>query len=174
MKNEIRNKMRAMRRTLTSEQIAHSSQKITQEILNSDVYKTAKNVCLYLSAYKEVDTSALLNACKADNKTVALPVTDEDGIITLYIDNGEYKTGNFGITEPAGNKTISPKEIDLFIIPALAFDKQGGRLGFGKGCYDRLLKDTTGYKIGIGYAFQLVDKVPSDKHDIKMDMVICL
>ena len=173
MKNEIRNKMRTLRRTLTSEQIAQSSQKITQEILNSDVYTTAKTVCLYLSAYKEVDTSALLASCKADEKTVALPVTDADGVITLYIDNGEYKTGNFGITEPASTETVSPNEIDLFIIPALAYDKQGVRLGFGKGCYDRLLEGTNGYKIGIGYAFQLVDTLPSDAHDVKMDLVLC-
>lgn len=173
MKNEIRTKMKALRRNISPEEMAQSAKLITEEIIKTEAYANAKTVCLYLSAYKEVDTSALLARCKQDNKTVLLPVTAADGTITLYKDNGKYKKGNFSITEPDSKETADAKTADLFIIPALAFDKSGNRLGFGMGCYDRLLKEAKGYKIGIGYAFQLVENLPNDAHDIKMDMVIC-
>ena len=173
MKDEIRKHMKALRRNLTQEEIAQSAKEVTEAITKTDAYAIAKTVCLYLSAYKEVDTSALLAKCKKDNKIVLLPVTATDGTITLYRDNGKYKKGNFNITEPDSDETADAKTVDLFIIPALAFDKNGNRLGFGMGCYDRLLKDSNGYKIGIGYAFQLLESLPCDAHDIKMDMVIC-
>ncbi len=173
MKNEIRTKMKALRRNMSPEEMAQSAKLITEEIIKTNTYTQAKTVCLYLSAYKEVDTSALLAKCKQDNKTVLLPVTATDGTITLYKDNGKYKKGNFNITEPDSDKTADAQMADLFIIPALAFDKSGNRLGFGMGCYDRLLKESRGYKIGIGYAFQLLDSLPCDDYDIKMDMVIC-
>ena len=173
MKNEIRTKMKALRRNISPEEMAQSAKLITEEIIKTDAYAQAKTVCLYLSAYKEVDTSALLAHCKQDKKTVLLPVTAADGTITLYKDNGKYKKGNFNITEPDSNETADAQMADLFIIPALAFDKSGNRLGFGMGCYDRLLKNAKGYKIGIGYTFQLLDSLPSDDHDIKMDKIIC-
>ncbi len=173
MKEEIRKQMKTLRKALTYEQMTRSADSITKEIISTEVYANAKTVCLYMSTYKEVGTSALLAQCKADKKTVLLPVTAEDGLITLYKDNGKYKKGNFNITEPDSEEIADPKNVDLFILPALAFDKEGNRLGFGKGCYDRLLKDTKGYKIGIGYAFQLLERLPQDEHDIKMDMVIC-
>ncbi len=173
MKDEIRKQMKALRRALSQDEMASSAKRITEEIIKMDAYARAKTVCLYLSAYKEVDTSALLARCKQDKKTVLLPVTATDGTITLYKDNGKYIKGNFNITEPDSTETADAKTVDLFIIPALAFDKSGNRLGFGMGCYDRMLKNANGYKIGIGYAFQLIDSLPSDAHDIKMDMVIC-
>ncbi len=173
MKDEIRKQMKALRRMLSQEEMTKSAMLVTEEIIKTDAYARAKTVCLYLSAYKEVDTSALLARCKKDNKTVLLPATAKNGTITLYKDNGKYKKGNFNITEPDSAETADTKTVDLFIIPALAFDKSGNRLGFGMGCYDRLLKNAKGYKIGIGYAFQLIDSLPSDVHDIKMDMVIC-
>lgn len=173
MKDEIRRQMKALRRALTEEEMRRSAEEITKEIVGGKAYTNAKTVCLYLSAYKEVDTSALLARCKQDNKIVLLPVTAQDGTITLCKDNGRYKKGNFNITEPDGDETTDAKTVDLFIIPALAFDKEGNRLGFGKGCYDRILENTNGYKVGIGYAFQLLECLPSDAHDIKMDMVIC-
>ena len=173
MKDEIRKQMKAMRRALSQEEMARSAMLVTEEIIKTDAYACAKTVCLYLSAYKEVDTSALLARCKQDKKTVLLPGTAKNGAITLYKDNGKYIKGNFNITEPDSAETADAKTVDLFIIPALAFDKSGNRLGFGMGCYDRLLKNANGYKIGIGYAFQLVESLPSDVHDIKMDMVIC-
>lgn len=172
MKQSIRKEMREKRRALSETQIKHAAQNICEKVCITQAYKNAKTVCLYLSAYKEVDTAPLLAKCIQDGKTIVLPVTDESGKITLYQDNGKYKRGNFGITEPDSNKTIRPNNVDLFIVPGLAFDKNGNRLGFGMGCYDRLLHGTNGYKIGICYEFQFTDALPADEHDIKMDEII--
>ncbi len=171
-KNEIRKQMKEQRRALTAEQIEKASLQICEKVCASEDYKNAKTVCLYLSAYREVDTAPLLARCKADGKIVLLPATDEHGNITLCIDKGTYKKGNFNITEPAREEVGDAKDVDLFVIPGLAFDKNGNRLGFGMGCYDRLLNGAKGYKIGICYVFQYVDALPSDAHDIKMDEVI--
>ncbi len=172
MKQVIRKEMKEKRRALTSKQIQIASESICKKVCATQAYKAAKTVCLYLSAYKEVDTASLLAQCRQDGKIVALPVTDENGAITLYVDNGDYKKGNFSITEPSGDKTVDPQDVDIFILPGLAFDKSGNRLGFGMGCYDRLLSKTNGYKIGICYAFQYIDALPTDAYDIKMDKII--
>ncbi|MCG8410617.1 MAG: 5-formyltetrahydrofolate cyclo-ligase, partial [Bacteroidales bacterium] len=86
--------------------------------------------------------------------------------------NDLQKGEQFGINEPVGENYDSPEKIDLIIIPGVAFDSENNRLGRGKAYYDKLLKQTKAFKLGICFDFQMVDKVPTDKYDIKMDRVV--
>ena len=90
----------------------------------------------------------------------------------LPYDESRLELGAFHIEEPTGDNTVSPEEIELVVVPAVAYDRQGNRLGRGKGFYDRLLATTRATKIGVAYEFQIVDEIPCEPHDVKMDMVI--
>ena len=91
--------------------------------------------------------------------------------VRKYI-SGELKTGKFGIEEPTGPEINNLSNIDLVIVPGMAFDMKGNRLGRGKGYYDKLLRKMRCYKIGVCYNFQLLENIPVEEHDFPMDMVI--
>jgi len=82
------------------------------------------------------------------------------------------KTGSFGILEPTGTEIVDPNDIEVAIVPGVAFDMEGNRLGRGKGFYDSLLQNKNIYKIGVCFEFQLLEKVATSPHDIPMDKVI--
>lgn len=90
----------------------------------------------------------------------------------LPYEETRLELGSFQIEEPTGNDLTDVDDIELMVIPAVAFDRKGNRLGRGKGFYDRLLKTSRATKIGVGYEFQLLDSIPCEPHDVAMDMVI--
>ena len=130
---------------------------------------------LYKRLGNETDTNRIINQAFLDKKRLVFPVTDEkSGKITPYYADSstEFVSGGFSVSEPESIEIATPKDIDIIIVPGIAFDKTGARVGFGKGCYDMFLPKTKAVKIGFCYDFQLADSVPSDKHDIKMDYII--
>jgi 5-formyltetrahydrofolate cyclo-ligase len=136
----------------------------------------ARTVLLYSALPDEVPTLPLLNRLTAEGKTVLLPrvVSDTDMELRRYTGPNDLEPGAFGIMEPTGELFTDYDLIDVAIVPGMAFDREGHRLGRGKGYYDRFLARLPHiYKIGICFPFQLVDKVPADVHDILMDEVIC-
>ena len=90
----------------------------------------------------------------------------------LPYDQTRLELGAFHIEEPTGENTVDPADIELIVVPAVAYDRKGNRLGRGKGFYDRLLRTTKATKIGVGYEFQLLDEIPVEPHDVGMDIVI--
>ena len=90
----------------------------------------------------------------------------------LPYDRTRLALGAFHIEEPQGDDTVDPDSIELMVIPAVAYDRNGNRLGRGKGFYDRLLASTKARKVGIAYDFQLVDEIPAEPHDVPVDIVI--
>ena len=108
-------------------------------------------------------------------KTILLPRVTGEGTMELHRYNGpkDMQTGAYGIMEPTGQLFTDYADIDLAIVPGVAFDHDGNRMGRGKGYYDRLLpKLANTYKIGICLPFQLVEKIPTDEHDVRMDEVL--
>ena len=88
-----------------------------------------------------------------------------------HVKNTEYIKGVFSVREPK-EKILCPKEdIDTVVVPGIAFDKKGNRMGFGKGCYDMFLEDFNGVKVGMCYDFQLADDLPHSEYDIAMDYI---
>jgi 5-formyltetrahydrofolate cyclo-ligase len=90
----------------------------------------------------------------------------------LPYEETKLELGSFQIEEPTGDAVTDPAEIEVIVVPAVAFDRKGNRLGRGKGFYDRLLSTTRATTIGVGYDFQVFDELPVEEHDIPMDMVI--
>ena len=136
----------------------------------------AHTVLLYSALPDEVPTLPLLNRLSTEGKTVLLPhvVNDTDMELRRYTGSNDLEQGAFGIMEPTGELFTDYDDIDVAVIPGMAFDREGHRLGRGKGYYDRFLTRLPHtYKIGVCFPFQLVDHVPADAHDILMDEVIC-
>jgi len=92
--------------------------------------------------------------------------------VVQLTDDSDMQTGAFGISEPKAQIPVPEEEIDVILVPGIAFDKKGGRIGFGKGYYDRLLSRTKAVKIGLCHAVQLVEDTFCEPHDVRMDYVI--
>ena len=142
---------------------------IVNKIINLDIYKNSKVIALYNSMDNEVDTSILIN--NSNNKIILLPRIINDKMEFIEINkNTKYNKSKFKVMEPIGN--IYNGNIDLIIVPAVSFDKERNRLGYGRGYYDKYLINKNVYKIGICFNEQITDLLPVTNLDIKMDMVI--
>ncbi len=132
-----------------------------------------KNSFLFYYPHKnEVNLLPLLNELQKLGKIVLLPKVEKNDIVPIVVKDLEsLKRGSFGILEPEGEEF--PKEkIDVVFVPAVGFDKSGHRIGYGKGYYDRFLKETKGIKVGVAYDFQIVDRIPFEEHDVPVDLIV--
>lgn len=170
-KQRMRELLIQKRRMLSAEERTAQSELILSQLEKMTAFREAKTVLLYYPKNNEVDVLPLFKRYKRD-KVLLLPVTHRNGMTANpYEGNDKMHRGKVGIPEP----TTPPFEgnIDVIIVPAVAFDKEGNRLGRGGGYYDRFLKKQTHATIiGVGYDFQLVDEVPVRKHDQKMHRII--
>lgn len=170
-KQRMRKLLIQKRRMLSAEERTAQSELILSQLEKMTVFREAKTVLLYYPKNNEVDVLPLFKRYKRD-KVLLLPVTHRNGMTANpYEGNDKMHRGKVGIPEP----TTPPFEgnIDVIIVPAVAFDKEGNRLGRGGGYYDRFLKKQSHATfIGVGYDFQLVDEVPVRKHDQKMHRII--
>ncbi len=167
-KSELRNKIINIRKSIINKE--ELSTIIVNKIINLDIYQKSKVIALYKSMNNEVDTNSLINEA-LKNKIVLLPKIVDNKIIFIMINNDTmYSKSSFGVLEPIGD--IYLENIDLIIVPGIAFDKNLNRLGYGKGYYDQYLGNKKIYKIGICFSSQMVNIVPTNDYDIKMDMVI--
>ncbi len=150
---------------------------ICEKILNNEIYKKSNVIAVYRNLPSETDTTKLIEEALKQGKTVALPRVVESNVIKFYkIENLEnLEISDLGIEEPPiSEEMFIPKEsIDLIIVPAVSFDLEKNRLGFGKGCYDYYLEENSFYKIGICFDEQISDiNFNNDRFDIRMDLVI--
>lgn len=172
-KNEIRDIVKSERRKMSCDEVAKKSQDAARLILESEEYRRANTIMLYSALGNEVDTAYIAEAAHADGKRVLYPVTDEacGRIMPVIADKTtEFERGAFGIKEPKGE--VYNGAIDLVVVPGVAFDRSGARLGFGKGCYDAFLDKVKASKLGLCYDMQLVDALPTEAHDVNMDMIV--
>ncbi len=167
------------RRALSWQQKETYSQQIVTKILESDAYKTADVCFLYASMADEVQTKALIEESLRAGKRVCLPyITDKDNSMmeaAEIFSLSELKTGAYGILSVAEDKLriVAPEQLDFVLIPAVAVDKNGYRLGMGGGYYDRYIARTHEAKlIAAVYDCQLAECVPTDEHDIRVDAII--
>lgn len=175
IKDEIREDMRAKRRALSKDEVKIKSDEIRQRLLGIERVKQAKTVCTFISAFKEPDTVEIIKELWEQDKKIVVPITDiESGTLLLsYINSMEdMKKGAYGILEPKTVRKADENNIDVILVPGLAFDRNGGRMGFGKGYYDRLLESSKAVKIGLCYDFQILEKIPTESHDVPMNFVI--
>lgn len=167
--------MSEKRLKLTQKEVLELGQKIADIFINSQIYKDAKIISAYHRIKNEVDLTKVIDTIHQDKKEVLVPVTDNkayDIYLAKISRDDEFLTGDFGIGVPKIIRKARAEDVDVFLIPGLAFDKKGNRAGWGKGYYDKLLTLTKGIKVGVGYSFQLCEEIDSDPHDIKMDYIL--
>jgi 5-formyltetrahydrofolate cyclo-ligase len=139
---------------------------------NLPEFQSANIIFLYWSLPNEVDTQVFIEKWSV-NKTILLPVIENDAmILKCYTDNACLVTGKFNICEPDTATFTDYSRIDLCVVPGLAFDKHGNRLGKGKGFYDKFLSNINAMKIGICFDVQYIDNIPHDDWDQKMDLIV--
>lgn len=152
------------------------SEEICDKILNSGLYKNAEAVFCYWPTKSEVDTKKIILTALSDKKKVALPkCTDKDGnMIFYYITSlADLSEGMYGIMEPDERLTagVSDKS-SVCVVPGLAYDFKGYRLGYGKGYYDRFLESFQGISIGVCFEACLINELPINEFDKKVDYII--
>lgn len=170
-KNEIRRKIKAMRSMLLDSEKETAADEVFARLEQTAAFLLSDNILMYHSLPDELSTHRFLKKWGA-TKHFFLPRVNGVNLDILPYDESRLELGAFHIEEPTGSNTVSPEEIELVVVPAVAYDRKGNRLGRGKGFYDRLLASTRAVKVGVGYEFQLVDQLPVEPHDVSMDMVI--
>lgn len=170
LRKEIRDKKRAM----TSEQIESASARLAELFLNSDAYRDAKTIYGYLPYNQEVRTVPILEQAVRDGKQVAVPkVYGEEMRFILMEDLSKVATGYAGIPEPIEDGPVAQDETALVLMPGLAFDPAGHRIGYGGGFYDKFLeKEPDHPTVALCYDFQMLPHLETDAHDIPVDLVI--
>lgn len=175
MKQEVRKKYLTIRREIKKRELKAAA--VAAKLFAMPEYISAKTVAIYCSLASELSTDILRRCAVAEGKRVGLPKTFGDHMNFYVIGGNEIlERSPFGVWEPLGEeeKLILPEEIDLIIVPGLAFDREYNRLGFGRGFYDRYLSKTDAFKIGLCYDAQIAEKneIPIDAFDVKMDKII--
>ncbi len=155
-------------------QASGMSREIGRLLFLMEEFINAATVLFYMPIRNEVDTVGMIRDC-IDHKNVALPVTDTANHrlkISRINRLDDMKVGAYGIPEPKVMSGLSADELDLVIVPGVAFDKRGNRIGYGKGYYDKLLNNLDIPKVALAYSFQVIGVVPAQEHDMKVDRII--
>lgn len=151
----------------------HWSTAIQQQVMRLQPYRLSRSVACYVALPGEAATELIIADCRRHGKSLWLPAaTDQDYIFRPWTD-AKLVPGPLGIPQPvagAGRKTMSKPA--LILVPGLGFDRCCRRIGRGGGIYDRLLASTPGFRLGLAFAYQVVDALPESEHDMRMDMVI--
>jgi 5-formyltetrahydrofolate cyclo-ligase len=170
-KSKMRELLVQKRRMLPSAERAMFSEQVLQQLEQMHCFRDAKTVLLYYPVQNELDVLPLVKKYKRE-KTLLFPVSHRRGItVHPYAGNEHMHRGKFGIPEPT--TPAYEGKIDLIIVPGVAFDAKGRRLGRGGGYYDRFIKKQThAVLVGVGYDFQLVDEVPAARHDQRVHRII--
>lgn len=134
-------------------------------------FTLADHILMYHSLPDELSTHRFLDKWHT-KKHFYLPRVNGVDLEILPYDRTRTHLGAFHIEEPDGDDTVDISAMDLVIVPAVAYDRNGNRVGRGKGFYDRLLPECRAMKIGVAYDFQLVDEIDAEEHDVRVDMVV--
>ena len=171
-KNEVRELLAQKRRLLTKEQISQQSALVISQLEQLPAFQSARTVLLYYPMHNEVDLLPLIKKYKKE-KTFLFPVVRRKSMMACpYEGNAKMHRGKYNIPEPTTDPYTG--DIDLILVPGVAFDKRGNRLGRGGGYYDRFIRSHSSSTtlVGVCYDFQLIDEVPVNRRDQKMHHVI--
>lgn len=175
-KAEIRRWMRARLDNIAAAEFQIWNEALTARLLRMERVLSATNVMLYYSIRNEAVTIAAIEELLRLGKTVSLPVcTPDRGLWAGIVGSlDELIPAKFGLLEPGPDSPrLDPSRLELVIVPGLAFDRRGNRIGHGAGYYDRFLKRAdSAYKLGLGYDFQIIEEVPALPHDVRLDAVL--
>jgi 5-formyltetrahydrofolate cyclo-ligase len=174
-KRALRREARARRDGLSPTERARMSDEVARKVLALPAVVDARTVMAFSSFGSEVDTGPIIERLERDGRRVALPLTEGRIIVAVaYRSGDQVKPSSFGALEPAGGEKVAPEQIDVVVVPGLAFDRSGHRVGYGRGFYDRFLGALRpdALTVGICFSVQLVDEVPHGRGDRAVDLVV--
>ncbi len=174
-KSKLREYFKRLRDSQTLEEWQRGSERICQWLLSSEFYKGSKRMAFFHYINKEVNLCPAMAKALAE-KEVYLPCTnlrERTLIFRRLFGFSELVEGAFGIPEPQEkNPALAPEDLDLILVPGLAFDRNKGRLGYGGGFYDRVLSQTGAIKIGVAFSFQIANELPQEPYDQRVDWIL--
>lgn len=178
-KEKLRERILALLKNQSEDARVSKSRMIAARLLEIQEYQKAQIILFYASCKGEVDTFEMMKQARKFKKMIGLPqVINSTTFVPIRIDNlDDLQIGPYGIAQPAAAEStrLQPEQIDLVIVPGVAFDRQNNRLGRGKGYYDRFLKSLPGDvpTIGLAFDFQIVDSLPAlTLHDHPVSLVL--
>ncbi len=170
-KEDIRLKVKAQKALLSPQDKAQAAAAAFAFLEQHAAFMMANKILMYHSLPDELSTLAFIEKWH-NRKRFYLPRVNGVNLDILPYNQSTLRLGAFHIEEPSGEDTADISEIELIVVPGVAYDRQGNRVGRGKGYYDRLLAETKATKVGIAYDFQLVDEIDAEPHDVKVDILI--
>ena len=174
-KRALRREVLARRRALTPHERATRSVAIADRLLALPELRRAGTVMAFWSFGSEVDTAPILERLESDGVRIALPRLEHGEIVAVAFRRGDPTIEtSFGAQEPAEGVTLAAEEIDVVVAPGVAFDRGGFRVGYGGGFYDRFFRlvRRDAFRVGIGFALQVVDDMPHGRVDVPVDAVV--
>ena len=173
-KKELRSMIRARKRAMTEEEIVTKSEALGKLFRETAQYKAAGSIYFYLPYNQEVRTVPMLCKAIADGKRVAVPKVFGDEMKFIWLDDlTQVEKGYSGIPEPIADGPVADDETALVLMPGLAFDPQGHRIGYGGGFYDKFLASEPEHPtLALCYDFQMVDHLETESFDIPVDAVL--
>lgn len=175
-KKELRLRMKSQLATITPQEYQDLNRNLYSNFIKLEILKKINFIMIYYSVRNEVKTIPIISYLLKLGKTVALPICtpERDLKAAIINDLSKLQPAQFGLLEPEpGAALLDYGKLELIVVPGVAFDQKGYRLGHGAGYYDRfLVKTPNGFKLGLAYDFQLIWEAPTESHDIKMNGIL--
>ncbi len=173
-RDEIRSEVKKKRKAVSGIEVLEMSLRICEKVVKLPEYLRAKRVMCYAALPDEVQTHGLLWAIRRSGRELYLPAVRLDGSMDAVrtTDDTVLKPDSFGIGTPVSGDVLPPEHLDLVLVPGIAFDRRGNRLGFGKGYFDRFLARCRCPAVALAYEMQLVDAIEAGRHDVLMDKLV--
>ena len=173
-KKELRGTIRALKRNMTPQEIEQKSNALAEQFYRSSFYQNASVIYGYLPYNQEVRTTAILERAILDGKKVAVPKVYGDTMRFIYLEDfSQVEKSSMGIPEPIADGPVAQDPDSLVLMPGLAFDHNGNRMGYGGGFYDKFLSQEPNHPtLALCYDFQMVEELPIEEYDIPVDCVL--
>ena len=173
-KKELRRQIREQKRAMSEEEIVAASERLGELFLNCPQYKDAKTIYGYLPYNQEVRTVPMLEQAMKDGKRVAVPKCYGDEMKFLWMEDlSKVEKGYANIPEPVADEPVAQDPTALVLMPGMAFTRDGKRMGYGGGFYDKFLAAEPDHPtVALCYAFQMVEDLPTEDYDIPVDCVL--
>jgi len=182
-KKIVRGNLKSLRSKLPRKEVVTKSDQIQKMLFSSSEFQCAKTVCFYVAKGNEVQTERMIKDSLQLGKRVLVPITDKKSgklvLSELFDFDSELEPGTFGILEPkpACRREVSATEAEVIIVPGVAFDIRGHRMGHGKGYYDRFLRHVSSLKtgalfVGLAYESQVLDEIPHGPNDMPVHRIV--
>jgi 5-formyltetrahydrofolate cyclo-ligase len=178
MKASLRKRILEIRKNLSETEVREKSDQIKKQLYAITPFAEAQTILFYVSYDNEVSTHEIIKGCLSQGKKVVVPISQiqTQSLLLSELHHWEdLEPGSYNILEPKKHavKEVDIERVDLIFVPGVAFDKTGRRIGHGKGYYDRLLRESShALSIGLAFEFQIVDRVPTEEHDISVNIIV--